>query len=405
MRLALIIVRHSAEANTHTLLLPDKDADGLCSGLIVYHTLLHLGLSPDNIIVHFPSKGSNIHAPAERATIARHGARFLVVTDQGSRGGPAIVDDPHARTLIMDHHWSTQFPANATMCSAAHCEPVATSATLAYHVCLPLVEGGGETRERMDWLCAVGTMGDLGTGFKWKAPFPDMRDCLKKWTKKVLGEAVGLVNAPRRTAEFDVRTAWDALMHASSPRDLVNPSTGKDVRRLFSARAEVKAEVDRCARQPPKFSGDGRVALVRISSPAQIHPLIATRWARSLKGARLEIVMCANDGYLSGMTNFACRVAHAGGGAARMKIGGIDIISMLKEYAEKVPGLRESMGDDFARGHKQASGGIVRTEEFERLWEVMLSAESGDEEKPLKRRRVTKTVLSVQKNTLDGWLR
>lgn len=77
----------------------------------------------------------------------------------------------------------------------------------------------------------------------------------------------------RRTAEFDVLSAWRALLGARSPRDLVNYAASKDVARLFEARAEVKTEVNRCARQPPTFSGDGRVALVRISSPAQVHPV------------------------------------------------------------------------------------------------------------------------------------
>ena len=52
-----------------------------------------------------------------------------------------------------------------------------------------------KVKEQLDWLCAIGTMGDLGTSFKWEAPFPDMRDCLKRWTKKTLGEAIGLLNA------------------------------------------------------------------------------------------------------------------------------------------------------------------------------------------------------------------
>lgn len=181
-----------------TLLLPDKDTDGLCSGLIVYTTLLHLGLAPSRLSVHFPAKGSNIHAPSERERIAGYGARYVIVTDQGSRGGPAIVDDPTTKTLVIDHHWSTEFPDRAVVCSAAQCPPVATASTLAYVLCVELLNGRerkGELKERLDWLCAMGTMGDLGTSFKWEPPFPDMRECLKKWTKKVLGEAIGLVNA------------------------------------------------------------------------------------------------------------------------------------------------------------------------------------------------------------------
>ncbi|KAI0364794.1 DHH phosphoesterase [Pilatotrama ljubarskyi] len=420
---ARAFLHECAASDAPTLLLPDKDADGLCSGLIVYHTLVHLGLTPNNLTVHFPAKGTNIHAPAERAAMSRYGARFVIVTDQGSRGGPPLVDDPAAKTLILDHHWSTEFPQGAVVCSAAQCEPVATSATLAYDVCMPLLDADAEQgsdrrrddalRRRLDYLCAMGTMGDLGTGFKWAPPFPDMRDCLKEWTKKVLGEAIGLVNAPRRSAEYDVATAWRALMHAASPRDLVEPaSRSADVRRLFAARAQVKAEVDRCVRRPPTFSGDGRVALVRVSSPAQVHPLIATRWASSLKGARLEIVMCANDSYSPGMTNFACRVARSGrprAGTKRKETtedggeGETDIIATLQEYAGRAPGLREAMGNDFARGHREASGGIVRTADFERLWEVMLHAEreDGNPEAPSKRRKTVQT----QKNTLEGWLK
>lgn len=87
--------------------------------------------------------------------------------------------------------------------------------------------------------------------------------------------------------------------------------------------------------------------------------LIATRWASTLKSARLKIVMCANSGYLEGqgMMNFACRVARCALQRSGQQGGvhDINIIAMLKDYAERVPGLREAMGDDFARGHKQVS--------------------------------------------------
>ncbi|KAH9916583.1 DHH phosphoesterase [Epithele typhae] len=414
---ARVFLTECARSRARTLLLPDKDADGLCSALIVHHTLIQLGAAPASLAVHFPAKGSNIHAAASRAAIAASRARFVIATDQGSRGGPAIAPDPAVRTLVLDHHWSEGFPDGAVVCSSAACPPVATSATLAFEVCQPLLDdtrrmGQGNAaamdvrvvQERLEWLCAIGTMGDLGTSFKWTPPFPDVRECLRRWTKKTLGEAVALVNAPRRSAEYDVETAWRALLHCTSPKDLVSPRTGGDVVRLFEAREAVAAETARCSRSPPAFSGDGRVALVRVSSGAQIHPLIATRWAGSLKGPRLEIVMCANDGYTPGMTNFSCRIAknrRGGGGADNPEV---DIIGALKEYAARVPGLREAMGDNFARGHKEASGGIVRTEQFEKLWDVMAGAEREGDEPARKKRKGTKGQ-PVQKNTLEGWLK
>ena len=79
--------------------------------------------------------------------------------------------------------------------------------------------------------------------------------------------------AARRSAEYEVETAWRALLASASPKELLSPATSAEVRRLFEAREGVKAETARCARQPPTFSADGRVALVRISSGAQIHPV------------------------------------------------------------------------------------------------------------------------------------
>ena len=46
------------------------------------------------------------------------------------------------------------------------------------------------------------------------------------------------------------------------------------------------------------FFQDGRVALLTIHSPYQVHPSVATRWSGTLKGAKqLLVVMCANTGF------------------------------------------------------------------------------------------------------------
>jgi len=61
---------------------------------------------------------------------------------------------------------------------------------------------------------------------------------------------------------------------------------------LQDAREKVNKEVERCTHTAPKFSKDGRVALLRIDSGYQVHPVICTRWAGTLKGAkRLQMIM------------------------------------------------------------------------------------------------------------------
>jgi single-stranded DNA-specific DHH superfamily exonuclease len=98
----------SASRSTSTLLVPDKDADGLTGTLIIYRTLVALGHSPGRLAVHFVRKGSNPHREEERQKLASYGAQYAVVVDQGSRPGPSLV--PGTKTLLVDHHLSDDFP-------------------------------------------------------------------------------------------------------------------------------------------------------------------------------------------------------------------------------------------------------------------------------------------------------
>lgn len=368
--------------------MPDKDADGLSAGAILRHTLLLLGVEPHLIKVHTISKGNNIHTEDEREKMAANSPSYVFVIDQGSRPGPSIIDGPHIG-LIIDHHHATEsdfpmgsehvrmcnanandiitdIPLQVTACSSP---PVATSALLTYMICQPL---HADVEERCDWLCIVGTHGDLGNTIKWSPPFPDMTGAFKKYTKKRLNDVVSLVNAPRRTATFDSSSAFEALCDTTEPASVLSNT------RLLAARAEVNAEVERCTHTAPKFSADGKVAVFRIESECQVHPVIATRWAGHLNSKALEIVLVANEGYLPEKVNFSCRIARC----ARGRDPQVNIIESLKAYASlpevddcessvEQPPLLERLGHDFARGHVQASGGIVRKEEFEELMQKM----------------------------------
>ena len=407
---------HSAEAKAKTLLVPDKDADGLSSGAILRHTLMLLGLPSEMIHVHLLSKGNTIHTEEERQKMASYQPQFIFVLDQGSRPGPPVIDDEH-EAFIVDHHYATEedFPKGAAHVTACHSPPVATSSLLTYLICQPL---HAQVQERCNWLCVVGTHGDLGNTIKWESPFPDMKECMKKYTKKVLNDVVSLVNAPRRTATYDVGSAWDALCETAEPASILkNP-------RLLAARQEVNDEVERCTHAAPKFSPDGKIAVFRIRSEAQVHPVIATRWAGHLQSKALEMVLVANQGYLPGKVNFSCRIPRC----ARNRDPPIDIIASLKAYASisqppaeasgeetvassdgdnnNTTPLLERLGVDFARGHVQASGGIVGEDEFEELMRNMEIGEKPpkkpvEEEGPTKKKKAG--IDSGQKNNLMNY--
>ena len=103
--------------------------------------------------------------------------------------------------------------------------------------------------------------------------------------------------------------------------------------------------------------------------------MIATRWAGHLQSKALEIVMVANSGYLPGMVNFSCRIARC----ARNRDPPVNIISSLKAVAAlDTTDLIARMGESFARGHKEASGGIIPAAEFEELMALMKVGEKPD---------------------------
>ena len=375
--------------------MPDKDADGLSAGVLLHRTLVALGLSSSLIDVHLISRGFNIHDEHEREQMAKMKAEYIIVLDQGSRAAPPIVEQKSTRSLVIDHHLSNDFPQRAEVVSACHYPPVSTTALLTFELCKGLHPSVYET---CAWLACIGTHGDLGNTLKWNPPFPDMKETFKTHSKKSINDAVSLLNAPRRTAKYDVITAWEALLKAKGPKDLLLNT------RLLEARAEINEEVERNTHTPPKFTPDGRIAVLRIHTAAQVHPVIATRWAGYLNSKALEIVMVANSGYLDGMVNFSCRIARC----AKSKDPPVNIINSLKAAADlSTEGLHERLGESFARGHKEASGGIVPAEAFEELVKLLRVGERA--EKPadgMSSKKKAKTAeMSAQKNTLGNYLK
>jgi hypothetical protein len=85
---AQTLILEAAKASKRTLIIPDKDTDGLTSGVILYRTLELLGLSTDLIDVHLVKKGNAISSDEERAAITKKKPDYIFVLDQGSRACP-----------------------------------------------------------------------------------------------------------------------------------------------------------------------------------------------------------------------------------------------------------------------------------------------------------------------------
>ena len=89
----------------------------------------------------------------------------------------------------------------------------------------------------------------------------------------------------------------------------------------------------------------GDVALIRIHTPCQVHPLVARTWRDRMPKS---IVMAANTGYLPGRVNFAVRSAT-----------GRDLLAFLRAHAPA------DAGEAYGRGHDQATGGSLGDEAWD----------------------------------------
>ncbi|PWZ01790.1 DHH phosphoesterase [Testicularia cyperi] len=409
---AVAFLRQCAASKERVLIVPDKDADGLCSGVIMHRTLIEaLDIDPSLVDVHLMTKGSSPSESAQRDAMAAHNARYIIVLDQGSRNSPPLVpgaehgwDSRHPdaiHTMVLDHHFLAQNdpgPKGCLMVNACHHEPVATASLLTWVICRPLWTDAARAEERLDYVATLGTMGDLSVRVKWDPPFPDLTGQVKRWTSKRFATSIALLNAPRRTPDFDVITAWEALLASTSPISILDPAINLHAKRLYEARDAVSLETERCTHTPPKFSKDGRVALLRIKSPYQVHPSIATRWTGALKSKHLQVVMCANSGYQPGHTNFSCRIAQV----AKSRGEEVNIIHILNSYADRDPqwkqSLMQELGGNAFNGHIQASGGIFPHHHFDKFCDLMQIGVPPDH--PAPRNSPKKASRPTQKNNL-----
>ena len=300
---------------------PHTDADGLAAGAIA---LRARGEGAEAAVL----LGRGETPFVEGRSLDTVGGQSL----DGSVGPLAILDwgiRPLARpgSLLVDHH-ARDTGEQAGVVTVW--DPAAPTAALMRRL----------VPDAPAWLAAVGAVGDLGD-----AAFA-LAECAGA-PRTAVRRLVPLVNAPRRLPDGPVRTALALLVDHDDPRAaLADPR----IEELRAAKDAWRAEFDRVVRTPPQV-GD-RIAVLRFSTPAQVHPLVATTWARRLAP---RVVLAANDDYLPGRVNFAVR-----GG------DGQDLRALLRAA------LPEQRGE-FAHGHPRATGGSLAPPEFERLLAALSS--------------------------------
>jgi single-stranded-DNA-specific exonuclease len=285
---------------------PHTDADGLAAAAIV---LRALGRPADDALLL--GRGRSPWSSDVQLVMPA-----LLDWGMRERPGPA---------LIIDHHAPEAVPRPDQVVLSGHrADPEISTSVLAHRVC-PV---------QPRWLAMLGAVGDLGDR---AFALPEAGAVPKTAIRRL----VPLLNAPRRGPDgAAIRTALVLLVEHDDPKAIL---ADPRIAELQAAREAWQAAWQQVRRTAPQV-GLG-AALVRFSSPFQLHPLAAQMWSRRLAP---RPVIGANDGYIPGRVNFSIR-----GGDG-------DLRALLLQALPDV-------GGEFAHGHPRATGGSLTPPEFERL--------------------------------------
>ena len=304
----------------------DGDADGLSGGRIVTYTLEKRNIEP---VAFFLKKGDTAYSDTVVSRVKSIDPKAIILVDMGASSENPYIPIP---VLVLDHHQPLGIPPNATFVSSYKNPYPETSAHIAYLACRMLV-----SLKEVEWLALLGIYGDLGNADS----FPVIQPLVKRYSKTQLRKAVTLINAARRSQCCDVACAYQALVSSCSISDLVN-HRNPHTQQLARYRKEVQIALDEALTAKPVFHQS--VALVTCHSLCQIHGIIASRWARRLKG---YAILSINTGFIEKKAIFSLR-----------SMDGRNLIALLHQHL----GPYENLGGIVGYGHHSATGGIIPIE-------------------------------------------
>ena len=312
----------------------DSDADGVTAAVVWQRAMERLGFTSVSRVI--PDRTRDAWSETNRARIMTLAPDALFALDLGSRD-QSLMD--HVPLCIIDHHRPDGIPEGAVLISAYEWDPIPNTSLIVWDLFRTLV-----ALDDLDWVAAIGVLSDLGD----KAPFELLTAVRKKYKLKDLREATTLINAARRATTFDPETATQALLQHTDPASFVN-SNSEQVALLRRARIEVAAAFEEAKKAAPVFSG--KVALIRVRSSCQVHPLIAQIWRTRLPK---YMVFVANETYLPGRVNFSARSS-----------GEVKVLEFLRAID-----LEDGEGS-LGHGHDHASGGSLPAARWNQLLTVL----------------------------------
>jgi single-stranded-DNA-specific exonuclease len=313
------LASHSSDAKLGVLC--HSDADGIAAGAILHRALQRSRREVATIVTQ---KFENAWSESVRDRVQASAPGALIVCDLGVRARAVLDALP---TCFIDHHHFSDAPLNGMVITGFQVEPCPTSGLIAFWCANAIADVSD-----LEWIAAISLLSDVGD----RAPFAELTSAKSAHGLSALREATTLLNAARRSSRGDAEPALRLLSRAISPRE-ISRSDSPDAMVLRQAQQEVNGAFTEAKRAAPKFSG--RIAVVRIHTACQVHPLIAQIWRTRLPK---YIVFCANTGYRDGFVHFSGRCGKE-----------TDLIAFLRDHAPV------DAGDNYGCGHPQAAGGSL----------------------------------------------
>ena len=310
----------------------DADADGLPAAALLARALRAAG--DGQVTAEARRKFENAWMPEVHARLAAREPEALLLVDLGTRPDAVL---PGVPTLLVDHHAPFGTPPGAVLLTSYGAEPTATSGLLALWCAAAIAP---EVAHELQWLAGISLLSDLGD----KAPFAELEESKTRFGTTALKDLTALLNAPRRSAEGDASVALELLLRAETPKAVMK-SDDPAMAALRAAKAETSAALAEARKTAPKFSTKWKkelgadMAMVRISTPCQVHPLVAQTWRGQLRGA---VVFGVNTGFRPGYVHFSGRAP-----------AGVNLLRFLREHTPA------GADGTFGGGHDQASGGAL----------------------------------------------
>jgi single-stranded-DNA-specific exonuclease len=298
-----------------------SDADGISAGAILHRALQRSGREVATIVTQ---KFENAWSESVRDRMHATSPGGLIVCDLGVRAR-AILDE--VPTCFIDHHHFSDAPLEGAVITGFRTEPCPTAGLIAFWCASAIADVPD-----LEWIAAISLLSDSGE----RAPFAELTSARSGYGLSALREATTLLNAARRSSRGNAQPALDLLLRATSPRE-ISRGGSPEATLLREAQQEVNRAFAEAKRAAPKF-GEG-IAILRIHTPCQVHPLIAQIWRTRLPQ---YVVFCANSGYRDGFVHFSGRCGKE-----------TDLIAFLRDHAPADP------GDNYGRGHPQATGGSL----------------------------------------------